>query len=219
MIDKSKHLEEIKQKGYSIGIVNQSPLELAKEFGKVVNQYQGEYIFNIKPDPLMEGYYVSTNKKKLFPHSEAYEFKVPPKYILLICNEPDRFGLGKNYLSDMYQFLSLLSNFEFDFITTQKYLFHANTGLQKKGFCQKCLAPIYDADKKIFRYSCNNMDYHSNDKHTQKILDKIAEYYKNNYHSFLLKRKEFVIIDNYRMLHSRTDFLDANRSIDRIWIN
>ncbi len=131
MVDKCKHLKEIKQKGFSMGIINQPPLKLATQFGKITSQYQGELVYSIKPDPLMENYYVSTNRKELFPHSEAYEFETPPKYIILICNEPDKFGLGENYLSDMYKFLLLLTDSEFKFITTQN-MSCPGIGLHKK---------------------------------------------------------------------------------------
>ncbi len=212
-------LGKVKSNGFYLGEVNQKTLKLAKEFGEIVPQYQGEDIFDVKPDPNMQDYYFSQNKKMLFPHSEAYEFDIPPRYVLLACREPDKFGHGLTVLSDMHHFLTTLKSSELQFITTKKYLFHSNSGLQKKGFYRESLSSIYDKEKRIFRYSYNNMSYDMHDEKTKNILSKIKDYYINNSSTILLKRNQFIIIDNYRMLHGRTSFLDPNRWLERIWID
>ncbi len=218
MIDVKKCMEEVNKMGFATGLAELDSLTFASEFGNITPQYNGELLFAVKPDPLMEDYYVSINSKRLYPHTEAYEFETPPKYIILICRKPDKYGLGTTKLCDMSRFLKLLNRNEYKYIVNNKFLFHANSGLKQQGFTKQCFAPMYDCERKIFRYSYNNMEYNNRDS-IKKILLKIEKYYEKNYIELLLEDNQFIIIDNYRMVHARTDFLDQNRCIERVWID
>ena len=195
-------------------------LVIGNELGEIMGQYKGEQICEITPKKKFESLYYSQNRKKLYPHTEAYEFEYPPRYILLGCLKPDKFKKGLTSIADINPFLNKLDSETLDLIRNNKFLFKANSGLNTDGFNKSCYSPILD-DKtlpNIFRYSYNNIYYNKDNKLIERFLNQVLEFYQQNKIDYYLKENELLVIDNYRILHGRSEIKDYSRKLLRVWV-
>lgn len=217
---------DLVQDGFSlVNDIEESEVEtFATQLGPLQDQYgTGKKVFRIKPDPSKEHLYGSQTRKPLYPHSEAYEYPLPPRLIALWCKRPDKNGEGFTEVADAYEFIKELNADELTALMTRRYTFKPNSSLKNDGFSVNCHKPIIDMDTVpdtvLFRYSYNNMLYcRETDTFTREILERVLDFFEEKKTSLLLKSKQFLVIDNYRCLHSRTHFSDMERELIRFFM-
>jgi hypothetical protein len=213
---------ELAEKGY-LHLENiKSPFEFAQEFGKLQPQYGGKMVWDVKADPKFDDLYHSLNTKKLFPHTECYEFQGrPPRYLVLWCIEPgkDEEG-GETTLFDMANHISL--NYPEDFVESlkeKKFNFCSSSGVRKSNLGEVALNPFIETegDHQIHRFSLNNVDL-KEEKAVKDFCSDIHDKFEKSKIEIQWKKGGFLIWDNHRMLHSRNEYFDRDRTLQRVWL-
>lgn len=222
LIEKIK--QDINHFGYSY--LNDIPddfdhFKFAQNFGTPMPQYNDQLIWDIAFKAGFDNVYHSLNSKKLYPHTECYEFEgLPNKFQILWCVvEPSCGGGDTTLLDSRIIFQSVLTPEEINYLFEKKYHFFSTEGLRVSHLGKTALHPVLEkvADEIVLRYSYNNMQTNGDEKIIS-ILQKILDFYEENCFCIEWKKNAFLIWDNYRMLHSRTAFEDKKRILKRVFL-
>lgn len=214
--------ENLKEHGYSY--LSDVPadfdhLEFLAPFGDFMPQYDGQLVWDLKPEPDMDDVYHSRNTKSLVPHTEAYEYPgLPPRYLALWCVEPAQGPGGETTLADGYAWLRDFSADEQEIMRTRHYEWTTSEGLVRKGVKWSNRHPILeDRDGvDVLRYSANNVKV--DDDFIAKFLSSGEEFFEENHVGVRIAKHCLLLWDNWRMLHSRNAFKDRGRHIRRVLI-
>lgn len=213
--------EKLKKLGYLYLKNIFDPFSLVQEFGKLIPQYDGKIIWDIKAEKKYENVYHSLNKVKLYPHTECYEFQtMPPKYLCLWCEKPNTCEGGHTTILDALDYFKNLQKKEIDHLKSKSFNFSASKGIQKSGKQFIAENKFIDLDKyesEMIRFSYNNVDF-KNDMLTKQICEKFLEHFEKEFISFKWEKNDFLIWDNHRMVHSRTQYEDNSRLLKRVWL-
>lgn len=189
-------------------------LAFAQKFGSLIpHKYNGEYIFSIKVDPNLGTHYPAFTKDSVDPHTEGYEYEhIPLHYQCLWCVSPATCGGGHTLLADGYSFVNSLSHEEREYITKNKVDFVTPSGSIVKH-------PLYDVEscqQPIVRFSCHiNRD---NEPYLDDITKRFLQFFDDEKISIKWFKNAFLIWDNFRMLHSRTQYQDRDRELKRVYL-
>lgn len=97
---------------------------------------------------------------------------------------------------------------------------HKQLAFISKDRTQKVFAPILYCPfqtKDIIRYSAEPENWLS-DPWFEEVCDRIIQFCNHNHLKLYLEKYSLLIINNHRMLHSRTAFKNANHHLQRIWL-
>lgn len=136
-------------------------------------------------------------------HTDCSDLTYVPEIVLLYCVKNCSIG-GETLLLDTNQILPNIPSSLLDKLS-QKFFF------RDKQF------PIYDAQQKSIRYNRLLLEMSPNESTDLfEELDEILEP-----HSFKLKLNtgECILINNHRLLHGRTEYVDADRLLKRVRIS
>lgn len=169
----------------------------------------------------------SEHNKKAELHTDSQYRLEPERYFSLSSIIEASCGGGHSILLDLKKILAELKNEHEEFFNELKrpypIIIPDIFDLDKKGFIE---VPIIESENKIrYRYDTiikgmKKKAYNENDK-KWKAFDYLTQKIKTSNHAtfFTLKKGQILIIDNHRMLHGRTGFLDIQRLLYRIRFN
>ncbi|WP_308406797.1 TauD/TfdA family dioxygenase [Streptomyces sudanensis] len=196
-------------------------LGFLRAFGEFVPQYDGQLVWDLKPEPDMDDVYHSRNTRSLVPHTEAYEYPgLPPRYLALWCVRPARGPGGETTLADGYAWLRTFSSEEREIMRTRRYEWTTSEGLVRRGVKWGNRHPILESRDgvDVLRYSANNVNVDGDD-FLPGFLRSGTEFFEENCIGVRIARNCLLLWDNWRMLHSRTSFKDSGRHLRRVLIS
>lgn len=191
-------------------------LAFAEKFGTLIpHKYNGEYIFSIKVEPKLGERYPAFTTNEVEPHTENYEYEhIPLHYQSLWCVTPAKCGGGHTLLADGYAFVNSLSDEEREYITKNKFDFITPSGSIVKH-------PLYDVEsysQPIVRFNFSNLK-REDDAYLDDIAKRFLQFCNDEKISIKWSKGAFLIWDNFRMLHSRTQYEDRSRELKRVYMN
>lgn len=191
-------------------------LAFAQNFGSLIpHKYNGEYVFSIKVEPKLGERYPAFTTSEVEPHTEGYEYEhIPLHYQCLWCISPANCGGGHTLLADGYSFIDSLSKEEREYITKKKFDFVTPNGSIVKH-------PLYDiesCEQPIVRFNFSQLKRDS-DPYLNDIASRFLEFFDNEKIAINWTRNAFLIWDNFRMLHSRTQYQDPKRELKRVYLS
>lgn len=191
-----------------------------QEFGKLTPQYDGNIIWSIKADEKFDDHYHSLNTKKLSPHTECYEFPgIPPRYLALWCDIPATCGGGQTTLLDAQPFFDQLDSCERETVENESIKFVSSSGIQSSELgveANHYLITPRDNEAPLIRFSKNCVENSS--EIIDSIANKFVNEFENKHDAINWKKNAFLIWDNHRVVHSRTEFTDRERELKRVWL-
>jgi alpha-ketoglutarate-dependent taurine dioxygenase len=190
-------------------------LTLARKFGTVIpHQHNGEQVFSIKVDPKLGERYPAFTTSEVEPHTEGYEYEhLPLRYQCLWCIQPPTCGGGQTLLCDGYAFMNLLSEEELDYLMTHRCEFMTPSGSRVKHL-------IYDRESgemPIVRFNFSALKQ-NDDPRLQNLANRLLQFFDAQNVPIHWSKNDFLIWDNYRMLHSRTHYRDRQRELKRVYL-
>lgn len=192
-----------------------------------------EYVWDIKAQPKNSSQYNTfseTNSSAPF-HTDTQYREVPEKYMSLLSLKISSINEG---LTEIINANNLIADFSSDAIgkeyietlRTVKYPFLVPSIFSKEKLTPEIIyAKIID-DKIPIRYRYDSIirGLKYSIKFSKKQVDAINYFdsFLNNYknkETFLLNEGEVLIVNNYKILHSRTEFFNLNRHLLRVRFN
>lgn len=196
-------------------------VHFAKKIGDIVPQYDGRDMWTIASKEGYENTYHSMNNKELTAHTECYEFEgLPPRYLTLLCEKKSDCGGGSTYLTDMHEFVTGLSAEQKALMEQVSIEFSSTPGLSRENhklFARHPIVKYTSDDEYIFRYSYHCMNFRDTDI-CEYIMD-MEEYIKEKSVEIKWKNGAFLIWDNHRVVHSRSEYKDKTRTLKRLWLD
>ncbi|MFN6528136.1 TauD/TfdA family dioxygenase [Nostoc sp. ChiSLP03a] len=189
-------------------------------------QDNNEYIYDVKFAPSNEKLSDSKSQNELRPHTEAPYLKIPPKYLALWCVQPSSCGKGYTTFVDSKELLRNLT------IEEQQKLMKYGCSFVSKDTTHSIIAPMLQfiqLNQLMLRFSYNVLVYGEpspdmtkkasvSDQFLKNICDLVLEFFNNNHVSLRMEKHSLLIMDNHRVLHSRTQYSDTVRHLQRIWL-
>jgi alpha-ketoglutarate-dependent taurine dioxygenase len=212
-----KFRETLQQQGYLH--LQQLPdsfdhLAFVQQFGNLIpHQYNGEYVFSIRIDPKIGEKYPAFTTRNVEPHTEGYEYAgIPLHYQALWCVTPPQCGGGKTTLADGYGFVQSLSQQKQDYLIQHQFTFVTPAG-------NIVTHPIYDTGghQPIVRFNHSSLRAHA-DEQLQQITQDFLSFFARKQIVITWKKNDLLIWDNWRMLHSRTQYRDPDRHLKRVYL-
>ncbi len=190
-------------------------------------QDNGKYIYDVRLVAGNENRSDSTSQNELLPHTEAAYLETPPKHLALWCDRPAACGGGITQLldgNDLFQWE--FSAAEQQQLTQRLYQYSSKDG------SRKAIAPIVKLSpwgQPQLRFSYNilihgdpspelDAETHACDLFLKTICDRIRDRFEAYCNLIRLQQHSLLIVDNRRMLHSRTKYADRDRHLQRIWL-
>ncbi|MDO0933577.1 TauD/TfdA family dioxygenase [Streptomyces sp. DG2A-72] len=195
-------------------------LGLLGRLGEFVPQYDGSLVWDLKPEPGMDGVYHSKNTQPLVPHTEAYEFAGdPPRFLALWGVKQAEGQGGETTLADGYRFLAGLSDAQLAELRARSYNWHSSEGLSMKGIHVNSTHPSLETrnGQTILRYSYNNVTK-TGDGVLENYLEEGKKYFDAEHFAVSIETNCLLVWDNWRMIHSRNAFTDRSRHLKRVLI-
>ncbi len=193
----------------------------AEQFSPLQPQYDGRFIWSIKADPKFDEHYHSLNTKALNPHTECYEFDgTPPEYLVLYCVKPPADDGGKTQLFDAVDFVGKLDTSVQSYISEREFSFVSSSGIQASSLGKTARHKIYEkrnGGRPILRFSYNCME-RNGDQIAEDFSEKMVDQFKTDHKYIRWSKNDFLIWDNFRILHSRDAYQDRTRELKRLWL-
>jgi alpha-ketoglutarate-dependent taurine dioxygenase len=190
------------------------------ELGEFIPQYTGVLVGDIVTVAGLDKYYGAASSKSLVPHSEGYEFSgLPPRYLAFWCVRPARGG-GETTLADGYDWIRSLTEEERATLKERAYKFTSTDQLRSQGIDMSTSHPILleHEGTPIISISCNYIVRDESDEFIAHILANLEEFFGKRHVAVDYNLNDMLILDNWRMIHSRNAFTDLGRHLKRIQI-
>lgn len=192
-----------------------------KELGDFVPQYTGVIVGDVMPEEGMDDVYHAGNTKPLTPHTEGYDFEVPPpRYIALWCVTPARGSGGETTLADAYELFATFDEEERRALRERSYRWKTTDGVLRMGLELETEHPVLEEtpDGTIVRFSCNNLLHDEDDELIPRVIDRVKAFFDAEHVAADYDRNDMLVWDNWRMFHARNGFTDRGRHLKRIQI-
>jgi alpha-ketoglutarate-dependent taurine dioxygenase len=190
------------------------------KLGVFVPNYSGAIVGDVRPEPGMDDVYHAGNTRDLTPHTEGYDFTIPPpRYIALWCVTPCEGAGGETTLADAYVWLKSLSNTERDILQMRSYEWKTTEGIRRLGLELHAIHPVLEDTSlgMIVRFSCNNVIMNEDDPLIP-LQASAKSFFDGNHIAVEYGQNDMLVWDNWRVLHSRNGFADRRRHLRRIQI-
>jgi alpha-ketoglutarate-dependent taurine dioxygenase len=192
-----------------------------KEMGEFQPTPTGTLVGDVKPERGMDDVNHGQNRGGLTPHTEGYEFHgLPPRYLALWCVNPPAGQGGETTIFDGNRILAEFADDERDHLTTTAYRWGSTEGLARHGVRPSAEHPVLEehGGELILRFSTNYLVVPEGDEIARRLIDRGNELYAGNHIAVRYQKRDLLIWDNWRMLHSRNAFEDPERHLKRVQI-
>lgn len=228
------HLNELHQKGVvyiQVPDYRSDWVTLVSSLGHIMEQVGNGYIRTLKADKKLEKYSYSQSRNALHPHTEAPFMRQPPHYIALKAVRSARCGGGLTSFADGYAFIDSLPIQQFERLKKLRFHFPLMSSQNGQNMDRGIIAPLvqygYDLPSilrlsyNLFRfgdYSDFNRKLISESEFAYSLAAAINGFFRQFSSSIYINDGELLILDNHRMMHSRTAFRDLSRHLEVAWI-
>lgn len=203
-------------------------LSLLRKLGTPLPQYHGSIVREVRPDPAMEQYAVSSlNTKALTPHTEHFEFAgLPPRLIALWAVRPAIGAGGETTLADGHRLMERFSPRERAQMAERVYEWSSPASLSTEGISIGAQHPIIEHTEKapVIRFSSREMRYrgeagiYEDDELLERYRETGISFFEETCLAVKIEQNALLVWDNWRMLHSRTSFSDSRRHLRRVML-
>ena len=205
---------------------------ILKQFGTLMPQHSGELVYSVRALPGFDKFSDSKSQNRLKPHTDGSDCNRPPRLLALYGIQPACCGGGYTQIVDILPFIQSLDEKTQQQLKTRVYTFTSKKGLHASR-SHLSYTPLLSqqSDRNfIFRFSENlllygdysptidNLDTQA-DSWTKQICKDVVSFFQKECISLLVERNSLLIIDNWRMLHSRTQYRDPHRHLLRYWLS
>ncbi|ATL69910.1 TauD/TfdA family dioxygenase [Nocardia terpenica] len=192
-----------------------------KELGDFLPTPTGAVVGDLKPEPDMDELYHAQNRRSLVPHTEGYEYRgTPPRYMALWCVTPAEGVGGETTMLDSTHILAELTEEDRQHFRRARYEWKSTDGLQYRGVRHRIEHPVLEEvdGRLVFRFSYNNLIVPEGDELVARLSERGKEIYDDRHVAVRYKKRDLVVWDNWRFLHSRNSFEDPRRHLKRVQI-
>ncbi|WP_112263241.1 TauD/TfdA family dioxygenase [Lentzea terrae] len=193
----------------------------ATSFGTPMPQYDGELVWDLRPQPDLDDVYDSRNTRALVPHTEGYELDTqPPQFVVLWCVRPAQGEGGETLLADGKSFVDGLAAEDRARLASEKFDWRSSEGLARQGIELNATHPALEEvnGRLLIRFSENNVLAGSDTGLLERYVKEGRTYFDEACFGVRLDIGDLLIWDNWRMLHSRSAFTDRRRHLRRMLI-
>lgn len=149
-------------------------------------------------------------------HTELSFVKNPPEYLLLYCIRPDKEGIAETHLYDSLLALTLLSVQHCAKLSAPNFQFIFDANATQDNLDQNPDFPIIDKKtSRLLRFDADTC--RPSDQEAKDAFDALKQTLLINRSSIRLSTGELLLIDNKRMVHSRSPFQARYDGNDR-WL-
>jgi Taurine catabolism dioxygenase TauD, TfdA family len=197
--------------------------------GSLLPQYGGKLRHSVRFHPGFDDIQYSQSANAITPHTEAPGRNPPPRYIALHCHRQARCGGGQTMLADGYEFLRLLPEDLRDEAAKRTIRFDLAAGAEEDAIAAPLVSRRHG--EVVLRYSYNVMrdgslegparngdDLDGIDFFEREFCRRGIEFSRRRGTLVLVPDHALLVIDNWRMLHSRPAYRDRNRHLTRYWV-
>ena len=213
-------LNDIRAEGWTLiqnlEATDKSLLSLMSLLGvPVADKNEGRFVMDLKPDPKSEAEattsYYSWNRFDF--HTDLSFTLVAPRLIAVACVQSDLERRGLTVLSDSRMALSALQVEEICELEKPQFIFTPPTHYRASGPVMK---PILIRNQHgSWNISVRFDKVESKSDRALQALRKLRDALDENAESFLLRRDEAYLVDNWRIVHGRTEFSPRFDGTDR----
>ncbi len=203
------------------------------QFGAIMPQYNGEYVYSVKAAQGYNSFSDSKSTNAIPPHTDGSDMLTPPHTMALYGVHAASCGGGATLLADGYAFVETLEPRLRDELAARIYRFGSKQGIHaERPFHVD--SPIFTEDYggrgPMLRFSYNLLrfgDYSAQadgaeehaDAFTLEICQRAMAYFEQHAIQARIKTGDVLLWDNWRMLHSREAYHDAQRHLRRYWLD
>lgn len=192
-----------------------------KELGEFQPTPTGTLVGDVKPEQDMDDVNHGQNRGGLQPHTEGYEFRgTPPRYLALWCVKPAEGRGGETTMLDGNRVLAEFDASERQHFLDTVYQWRSTEGLARRGVVPTAEHPVLEErdGELILRYSTSYLEIPEGDELARRLIDRGGALYEENHIAIRYEKRDLVVWDNWRMLHSRNAFEDPQRHLKRVQI-
>ena len=201
---------------------------LLGQLGSLLPQYGGRLRHEVRFRPGFDDLQYSQSANAIMPHTEAPGHSPPPRFLALHCHHQARCGGGHTVLADGYELIRSLPAPVLEEAEKRPIRFDLATGASGAA-----PAPLLDraGNTTLLRYSYNVMrdgalegparvsdDLDGIDPFHRELCRRGVEFNRRFGVAVLVPDDALLVIDNWRMLHSRGPFRDRARHLTRYWV-
>lgn len=192
-----------------------------QELGEFQPTPTGTLVGDVKPERGMDDVNHGQNRGSLQPHTEGYEFRgLPPRYLALWCVTPPAGQGGETTIFDGNRILAEFTDGERDHFRNTVYHWGSTEGLARHGVTPTAEHPVLAEHKgaQILRYSTSYLVVPDGDELGRRLIDRGNALFEESHVAVRYRKRDLVVWDNWRMLHSRNAFEDPARHLKRVQI-
>lgn len=181
----------------------------------------GTLVGDVKPERGMDDVNHGQNRGALQPHTEGYEFHGrPPRYLALWCVKPAEGLGGETTMLDGNRVLAEFDDSELGHFRDTVYRWGSTEGLARKGVVPTAEHPVLEEQEgeRIFRFSTSYLAIPEGDELATRLIERGNALYEEQHVAIRYQKRDMVVWDNWRMLHSRNAFEDPTRHLKRVQI-
>jgi len=179
----------------------------------LVPQYGGRLLHEVVAKPNTEGF-LSQTSAALGYHSDGHDYHVPPKYIALYCESAAESDC-ETFFSEFKPALSLLAPGIALRIASETFQFHSGAALYWKTPHAGVLAPIYNEQTGVVRYSYEYLKPFSS---AEELLNELEPAFAAAQTTVRLKRGDLLLLNNWEYVHGRHANSNPGRKLLRFWL-
>lgn len=208
---------------------------LLGELGELLEQYRGTIRHEVRARPGFDDLQYSQSRNGITPHTEAPGLPSPPRYLALHCHRQARCGGGQTLLADGYGFVDSLGDELGDEARSRPIRFDQVVNSGAAG-SEAVAGPIFTEARSglpgVLRYSYNvlrdnsldapihddDLDLEGIDPFNAEMCRRGVAFMRGDGFGALPGDGSLLIFDNWRMLHARDSYRDAERHLTRYWV-
>ncbi|MEU8654858.1 TauD/TfdA family dioxygenase [Streptomyces sp. NPDC048737] len=193
-----------------------------KHLGEFQPTPTGTLVGDVKPERGMDDVNHGQNRGALQPHTEGYEFRGrPPRYLALWCVKPAEGPGGETTMFDGNRVLAEFDESELRQFRDTVYRWGSTEGLARKGVVPTAEHPVLEEHEGelVFRFSTSYLVIPEGDELARRLIERGNALYEEQHIAVRYEKRDMVVWDNWRMLHSRNAFEDPTRHLKRVQIS
>lgn len=187
----------------------------ARQLGEPSVRDGGRVVWDVQPRPTQHRPTFSERAGEALPHTDSSYWDVPERWVLLYCLRPATDG-GASYALDSQDFLALAAEVSGELL---EQLHHCAVEWPAPAIFQTGLPPVSSpvVRGQIFRWRDDSISQAVSQPWVSRVREVMTEV-KPAFNDYLCQG-DLLILDNWRMLHARTDFQDPGRHFLRVRVH
>lgn len=214
-------------------LIDPIPRLTVERFGRILPQYDGSLHWDVTPKAGFEALPYSQGRQGIGAHTEAPALQLPPRYLVLHCQQQARCGGGHTLLADGLAFCERHVGMARSTSQPIEFVAPPVPGSSTRQVISSPMLSLVDGQP-LFRFSDNQFRYGNVNPSAEDLreagsggardadllrLAELAErYHAEEGLALLVPDGAMLIWDNHRLMHARSRFEDPARHLVRYWL-